>query len=102
MNRSLSNVLFSGFGSVKQIAGTVEGEVKPISAEDAYYILEAASNVLIVPGYGMAVAQAQHVVKELQELLGKKRCGSLLCSSSRRRTNARTYERLARRSRCFL
>lgn len=69
MNRSLSNVLFSGFGSVKQIAGTVEGEVKPISAEDAYHVLEAASNVLIVPGYGMAVAQAQHVVKELQELL---------------------------------
>ncbi len=71
MNRSLSNVLFSGFGSVKQIAGTAEGEVKPISAEDAFYILEAASNVLIVPGYGLAVAQAQHVVKELQELLEK-------------------------------
>ncbi len=69
MNRSLSNVLFSGFGSVKQIAGTVEGEVKALSAEDAYYILEAASSVLIVPGYGLAVAQAQHVVKELQEIL---------------------------------
>lgn len=71
MNRSLSNVLFSGFGSVKQIAGKVEGEVKPISPEDAFYILEAASNVLIVPGYGLAVAQAQHVVKELQEHLEK-------------------------------
>ncbi len=71
MNRSLSNVLFSGFGSTKQIAGTIEGEVKPISAEDAFYVLEAASNVLIVPGYGMAVAQAQHVVKELQHLLEK-------------------------------
>lgn len=71
MNRSLSNVLFSGFGSVKQIAGKVEGEVKPISAEDAYHVLEAASNVLIVPGYGLAVAQAQHIVKELQELLEK-------------------------------
>ncbi|MEZ5425677.1 MAG: NAD(P)(+) transhydrogenase (Re/Si-specific) subunit beta [Pyrinomonadaceae bacterium] len=69
MNRSLSNVLFSGFGSVKQIGGTVEGEVKPITPEDAFYILEAASNVLIVPGYGLAVAQAQHVVKELQQLL---------------------------------
>lgn len=69
MNRSLTNVLFSGFGTVKQIAGKVEGEVKAISAEDAYYVLEAASNVLIVPGYGLAVAQAQHVVKELQELL---------------------------------
>ncbi len=71
MNRSLSNVLFSGFGSAKQIAGTVEGTVKPIVAEDAYYILEAAANVLIIPGYGMAVAQAQHVVKELQLLLEK-------------------------------
>ena len=71
MNRSLSNVLFSGFGSPKQIAGEVEGTVKPIVAEDAFYILEAASSVLVVPGYGMAVAQAQHVVKELQELLEK-------------------------------
>ena len=71
MNRSLSNVLFSGFGSAKQIAGEVQGTVKPIVAEDAYYILEAASSVLVIPGYGMAVAQAQHVVKELQELLEK-------------------------------
>lgn len=69
MNRSLTNVLFSGFGSVKQIGGAVEGEAKPITAEDAYYVLEAADSVLFVPGYGMAVAQAQHVVKELHELL---------------------------------
>ena len=70
MNRSLANVLFSGFGAVKQ-AKAVEGEVKPISVQDAYYILEAASNVVFVPGYGMAVAQAQHVVKELGQLLEK-------------------------------
>ncbi len=69
MNRSLTNVLFSGFGSPKQAKGEIEGTVKPIVAEDAFYILEAASSVLIIPGYGMAVAQAQHVVKELQELL---------------------------------
>jgi hemerythrin-like domain-containing protein len=49
----------------------VEGEIKPISVEDAYYILEAATSVAIIPGYGMAVAQAQHVVKELRELLEK-------------------------------
>lgn len=73
MNRSLSNVLFSGFGAVKQ-GKAVEGEVKPISVEDAYYILEAAGNVCFVPGYGMAVAQAQHVVKELGELLEKNGC----------------------------
>jgi NAD(P) transhydrogenase subunit beta len=68
MNRSLANVLFSGFGAVKT-ATKVEGEVKPIVAEDAYLILEAASSVTFVPGYGMAVAQAQHVVRELGDLL---------------------------------
>ncbi len=70
MNRSLANVLFSGFGAVKT-ATKVEGEVKPMNAEDAYLILEAASTVSFVPGYGMAVAQAQHVVRELGELLEK-------------------------------
>ncbi|MFP6815526.1 MAG: NAD(P)(+) transhydrogenase (Re/Si-specific) subunit beta [Pseudomonadales bacterium] len=68
MNRSLANVLFSGFGAVKT-ATKVEGEVKPIVAEDAYLILEAAASVTFVPGYGMAVAQAQHVVRELGDLL---------------------------------
>jgi len=68
MNRSLANVLFSGFGAVKT-ATKVEGEVKPMTTEDAYLILEAASSVTFVPGYGMAVAQAQHVVRELGELL---------------------------------
>jgi NAD(P) transhydrogenase subunit beta len=70
MNRSLANVLFSGFGAVKT-ATKVEGEVNPMTAEDAYLILEAASTVSFVPGYGMAVAQAQHVVRELGELLEK-------------------------------
>ena len=69
MNRSLSNVLFSGFASVANEATEIDGEIKPITAEDAYYILEAATNVAIIPGYGMAVAQAQHVVKELGDLL---------------------------------
>ena len=72
MNRSLANVLFSGFGSVIENTATSsaeQGEVKPINTSDAYLILEAASSVLIVPGYGMAVAQAQHAVRELGELL---------------------------------
>ncbi|MCK4560783.1 MAG: NAD(P)(+) transhydrogenase (Re/Si-specific) subunit beta [Calditrichia bacterium] len=70
MNRSLSNVLFSGFGATTTgKGGKQEGEVKPIVAEDAYYILEAASSVAFVPGYGLAVAQAQHVVRELGDLL---------------------------------
>jgi len=73
MNRSLANVLFSGFQAVssKEMAETVQGEPKPITPEDAYYILEAASSVVIVPGYGMAVAQAQHAVRELGEILEK-------------------------------
>jgi NAD(P) transhydrogenase subunit beta len=71
MNRSLSNVLFSGFASVSDEETVVDGEIKPISVDDAFYILEAATNVAIIPGYGMAVAQAQHAVKELTELLEK-------------------------------
>ena len=74
MNRSLSNVLFSGFASVSTTVTEVEGEIKPISVEDAYYVLEAATNVAIIPGYGMAAAQAQHVVKELMELLEANGC----------------------------
>src|SRR6056297_3460200 len=74
MNRSLSNVLFSGFTAVSSEETVVEGEIKPISVDDAFYILEAATNVAIIPGYGMAVAQAQHVVKELCELLEENGC----------------------------
>jgi NAD(P) transhydrogenase subunit beta len=73
MNRSLANVLFSGFGAVKQ-GKAIEGEVKPVSVEDAYYLFEAARNVCFVPGYGMAVAQAQHAVKELGEILEANGC----------------------------
>ena len=72
MNRSLANVLFSGFGAVTDTATgetADQGEVRPINTDDAYLILEAASSVVIVPGYGMAVAQAQHSVRELGELL---------------------------------
>jgi NAD(P) transhydrogenase subunit beta len=72
MNRSLANVLFGGFGvtsSSASSAGGPQGEAKPITAEDAYYLLEAANSLLVVPGYGMAVAQAQHIVKELADLL---------------------------------
>lgn len=72
MNRSLGNVLFSGFGSVSTAKSTaVKGEVKAIKTDDAYLILEAARSVVFVPGYGLAVAQAQHVVRELGELLEK-------------------------------
>jgi NAD(P) transhydrogenase subunit beta len=69
MNRTLFNIFFVGFSDTGVSGGEVEGEVKPITSEDTYLILEAASSILVVPGYGMAVAQAQHVVKELGDLL---------------------------------
>jgi len=72
MNRSLGNVLFSGFGATPTDAGeagVIGGELKPISHQDCYYLLEAARNIVVIPGYGMAVAQAQHVVRELGEVL---------------------------------
>ena len=72
MNRSLANVLFGGFGSTNNsTTAEVDGEMKALSVEDSYYVLEAAQSVVFVPGYGMAVAQAQHVVKELAEILEK-------------------------------
>ncbi|MCB2183343.1 MAG: NAD(P)(+) transhydrogenase (Re/Si-specific) subunit beta [Desulfobulbaceae bacterium] len=71
MNRSLSNVLFSGFGAVTTAGAgkQQQGEAKPATAEDVFYILEAADSVAFVPGYGLAVAQAQHQVRELGEIL---------------------------------
>jgi NAD(P) transhydrogenase subunit beta len=71
MNRSLANVLFGGLQAAvsKEVTGEVQGEPHPISPEDAYYVLEAARSVVFVPGYGMAVAQAQHAVRELGEIL---------------------------------
>lgn len=75
MNRSLANVLFGGFGAaVKKSAGGAKKDVSPISIEDAYLILEAAKSVVIVPGYGLAVAQAQHAVHELSKALEENGC----------------------------
>jgi H+-translocating NAD(P) transhydrogenase subunit beta len=74
MNRSFTNVLFGAFGKVQaKAAGAVEERpVKSATAEDAASILAAASKVIIVPGYGMAVAQAQHKVRELFDALSKR------------------------------
>ncbi len=70
MNRSLANVLFGGMGATAgATSAQVKGDVKALPAADAYYILEAARSVMFVPGYGMAVAQAQHVVRELGKIL---------------------------------
>jgi H+-translocating NAD(P) transhydrogenase subunit beta len=74
MNRSFTNVLFGAFGSAPQVkAGAVEQRsVRSASAEEAAQILSAATSVVIVPGYGMAVAQAQHKVRELFDQLTKR------------------------------
>ncbi len=78
MNRSIINVVFGGFGgggseaSTSAVAQAAEKGVKAASVEDAIYWMEDANRVIIVPGYGMAVAQAQHALKELLELLEKR------------------------------
>ena len=69
MNRSLANVLFSGFGEESGEGSEVSGSMKPIEATDVAVMMAFAQKVLIVPGYGMAVAQAQHKVWELAQLL---------------------------------
>ena len=70
MNRSLANVLFSGFGEADVSGGVdIQGSMKPIEATDAGVMMAFADKVIIVPGYGMAVAQAQHKVWELTQVL---------------------------------
>ena len=74
MNRSFTNVVFGAFGQeqAKVAGGVEERPVKSATAEEAAAILGAASKVIIVPGYGMAVAQAQHKVRELYDTLTKR------------------------------
>ena len=72
MNRSLANVLFSGFGETAAGGDEIEGSMKPVEAIDAAVMLGFARQVIIIPGYGMAVAQAQHKVWELAEALMKR------------------------------
>jgi H+-translocating NAD(P) transhydrogenase subunit beta len=69
MNRSLGNVLFSNFGESSAAGGTVAGTQKPIEASDAGIMMAYSQKIIIVPGYGLAVAQAQHKVWELTQLL---------------------------------
>jgi H+-translocating NAD(P) transhydrogenase subunit beta len=75
MNRPVTNVLFGAFGSsggAAAAAGGVVGTVKPIQADEVALLLAYAQRVVVVPGYGMAVAQAQHSVRELTDELGKR------------------------------
>jgi H+-translocating NAD(P) transhydrogenase subunit beta len=73
MNRSFTNVLFGAFGQVQAVAGTVEQRTaKSATPEDVMHLLENASSVVFIPGYGMAVAQAQHRVRDLRDELTKR------------------------------
>jgi NAD(P) transhydrogenase subunit beta len=74
MNRSFTNVLFGAFGQVQAsaAAGQEAKSVRSATAEEAAAILTAANKVVVVPGYGMAVAQAQHKVRELYDALTKR------------------------------
>ncbi|MGH7561708.1 MAG: NAD(P)(+) transhydrogenase (Re/Si-specific) subunit beta [Gemmatimonadales bacterium] len=73
MNRSFTNVLFGAFGGAVATAKSAEGlTVREVSVEDAAVQLAYAKNVVVVPGYGLAVARAQHLVKEMADLIEKK------------------------------
>ena len=74
MNRSFSNVLFGAFGQVQEptAADVEERPVRSATPDEAAELLDTARSVIIVPGYGMAVAQAQHKVRELSDVLGKR------------------------------
>ena len=74
MNRSFFNVILGGFGATEQSSGNKNKEQKPVksgNADDAAFLMKNASSVIIVPGYGMAVAQAQHALKEMVDTLKK-------------------------------
>jgi len=74
MNRSFFSVILGGFGAVENSSSTVNKEQKPVksgNAEDAAFLMKNASSVIIVPGYGMAVAQAQHALREMVDTLKK-------------------------------
>ena len=73
MNRNFISVIAGGFGSASGgVAAAIEGDVQPIDAEETAKLLQAAKNIMIIPGYGMAVAQAQHTVYEITKLLRDK------------------------------
>jgi NAD(P) transhydrogenase subunit beta len=73
MNRSFTNVLFGAFGQLQTSVGSVETRpVRSASPEEAAAILEDARSVVVIPGYGMAVAQAQHKIRELHDVLTRR------------------------------
>ena len=104
MNRSFFNVILGGFGETNS---TLEKsrDKKPVkigNAEDAAFLMKNASSVIIVPGYGMAVAQAQHAVREMADSFKKKWSKNFIRCSSSSGKNAWTYECFVSRSQCSL
>jgi len=74
MNRSFFNVILGGFGATEQSSSSQNKEQRPVksgNADDAAFLMKNASSVIIVPGYGMAVAQAQHALREMVDTLKK-------------------------------
>ena len=74
MNRSFFNVILGGWGATEDISKVKSKEQKPVKVvmlNDAAFLMKNASSVIIVPGYGMAVAQAQHALKEMVDSLKK-------------------------------
>ena len=72
MNRSFISVILGGFGGATSSSGDIDGDIKEIQADETARMLNEASSVVIVPGYGMAVARAQNAISELVRLLRKK------------------------------
>ena len=91
MNRSFISVIAGGFGAVAS-AGAAEAIDRPYkrgSAEDAAFLMKQADQVIIVPGYGMAVAQAQHALREMADLLKKEGVRGQISPSTRSRAACR-------------
>ena len=101
MNRKFLAVIAGGFGTgggtVAASTGEDQGEVVPIDADETAALLDNAKEVMIIPGYGMAVAQAQHIVHEITKTLARKGYQCPLWHSPGRRPYAGPYERAAGR-----
>ena len=94
MNRSFRNVLFGGFGQLRTTAGETEGRpVRRTTPDEAAELLRDASTVIVVPGYGMAVARAQQKVRELYDGADRAGRGGEVRDPSRRRADAGPHER---------
>ena len=94
MNRSFFNVILGGFGATAETSENKNKEQRPVkigNADDAAFLMKNASSVIIVQGYGMAVAQAQHALREMVDTLKKMMLKFLMLSSCCRK-NAWSYE----------